>query len=172
MESWFKTCFFGDDVRDTQSFWVPKPLPRKHILQWFWQGLSNYSTSELLLEPEQAVLAVVGHSGFFNELAGKKMSNCATWIIQIGFKYWDLYQLPRKNSCKLIVTSPIINKMTSRIAIGFPMNKAAQQINMAFHQQECNIDGCQGFTCFFCLKSLLMVCNSLKQVFSSFFVHS
>lgn len=30
----------------------------------------------------QAVLAVVGHSGFFNELAGKKMSNCATWIVQ------------------------------------------------------------------------------------------
>lgn len=29
-------------------------------------------------------------------------------LSNLGFKYWDLYQLPQKNSCKLIiVTSPI-----------------------------------------------------------------
>ena len=27
----------------------------------------------------QAVLAVVGHAGFFGELAGKHMSNCEAW---------------------------------------------------------------------------------------------
>ena len=38
-----KTCFFGDDVRDTQSFRVPKSLPGKHILQWWlWKGLSGF----------------------------------------------------------------------------------------------------------------------------------
>lgn len=231
-----KTCFFGDDVRDTQSFWVPKSLPGKHILQWWlWKGFIGVSrwvklgvvffemmfycwwNHVLLLDWEEFYHTMRRDSPTFSDMLAKtsntKINICfclffaalfpcsifpsnwqlpqkgwkrkaVKWVVAWAWarrfwpwwatqassmswpeRKWAIAQLGlsklvlniemctnclKKTLANLYcsdITNPKIKDVQTCNWIS--KNKAAQQISVAFHQQERNIDGCHGFTCFF-----------------------